>query len=538
MGNSLTRSSLSKLNKIAIAEVTNGFFGDFVVEWSLARLHLCRERYMDSFLLTPLTRVDLQYILPSLHGSTRTDLLFDTFAKACGTYKSNGHSKNTCDGLGVLGGIAMDCRAILVDRLKFSFIMYDFDNSHTLNLAELTMMVRTTLGGMAALAGVPCPAIEDLHRVAKDIFEHADTNHDGSITLDEFVAWSTSNRHAVAFFSKHQETLNEQIEKIKSDPNDKGSVQLSAFEDAEAQLLKSNSKTLDLKQHYLGDQGLSDLIEDLRSHARHATASILSISLQGNGISSTGAKEMVGLLNDASADRFGALGHYLGRVKHLDFSNNSRIESDFGPHLLKIVKTSAHLETLVLTGTSISKKMKRQIIMIIQDKADKNKGIKEAKADVNAKSSEGRAPTQTKNGGTKSATTVGNGYQMTFIPSLLKQHHKWKDNVKNSMQRRDEERLRAKQLLDDLKDLKVANLKNQKPSQKKHSKILWQEFTKEGVGVYTLFCVLCLLFLFNVVFISPLKSFAHLFRCLCLVTVLPFAFTGYQNVHRRITTQA
>ena len=316
MGNNLTGASQSKINKIANTQVTNSFFSDFVVEWSIARLNLCRERYQDDFMLTPLTEEDLMYIMPSIHESKST-MLFNLFSKidaANKTTKKRSNSK-TIDGLSVLAGIAMDCRAILVDRLKFAFILYDFDESHTLNLPELTMMVRTTLGGMASLADVKCPEIEDLHRVAKTIFESADTNHDDQITLDEFVTWATTNKFATKFFNEHQATLDVQINQMKSDPNTKGSVQLSAFEDAEAQLLKNDTDELDLKQHYLGDSGLSDLIEDLRSHARHATTSIVTISLQGNGLSSEGSMQMLDLLKDAAADRFGALGHYLGSVK-------------------------------------------------------------------------------------------------------------------------------------------------------------------------------------------------------------------------------
>ena len=256
MGNQLTGASRNKIQHIANASITQGFFSEFVIEWSIARLTLCRERYKDSFMLTPLKIDDLKYVVSSINDS-KIKLLFDLFSQG-----TSGHS--SCDGLALLGGLCMDCRAVLSDRLKFAFCLYDFDGNRTLNLAELTMMVRTTLGGMATLGGVPCPEIEDLHRVAKQIFTAADTNHDGKLTLDEFIDWSTKSKDAIQFFQTHQNTLNAEIAQMKSDPNDKGSVKLSAFEDAEAQLLDVSSDTLDLRQHYLGDMGLSDLIDDLR----------------------------------------------------------------------------------------------------------------------------------------------------------------------------------------------------------------------------------------------------------------------------------
>ena len=47
---------------------------------------------------------------------------------------------------------------------------------------------------------------------------------------------------------------------IQTNPNAYGNTDLSSFEDAEKQLLEQRSNVLDLKNHYLGDDGLLDLI--------------------------------------------------------------------------------------------------------------------------------------------------------------------------------------------------------------------------------------------------------------------------------------
>jgi len=256
MGNTITGASQNNLNTICTAHLTNGFFGDYVVRWSIPRIILARERYMDSFNLVPLLLDDMQYVIPNIHGA-KAKLLFDVFSKHCGSkINNNSNRAKTVDGLSLLSGITMNIgHAQLLDRLKFVFVLYDFDGTHQLNLSELTMMVRTTVGGMAALAELPCPGIEDLHRIAKHIFTAADTDHSQTISLDEFICWATADRAANWFFQTHQKTLDAQISLIQTNPNTYGNTDLSSFEDAEKQLLEQGSNVLDLKNHYLGDDG-------------------------------------------------------------------------------------------------------------------------------------------------------------------------------------------------------------------------------------------------------------------------------------------
>ena len=484
MGNKLiTGASQLNLNAISTSRITNSFFSEFVVEWSMARVILARERYQDDFNLVPLQLADLMFVIPNLHEA-KAKYLFDVFSKHCGSQIKKLHSsqQSSCDGLSLLAGICMDIgHAQLLDRLKFVFVLYDFDQTHTLNLAELTMMVRTTLGGMAALCDSVCPEIEDLHRVAQNIFKSADTNRDGAITLDEFIDWASSNKEAQLFFTQHQQVLKNQIKEAKSNPNQKGSTELSHFEEAEAQLLNQNTDALDLKNHYLGDGGLRDLIEDLRSHSKHADNSITRISLQGNGISSKGATEFLHLLNDAAADRYGSLGHYLGSITSLDLRNNSRIENDVGPVLLKMLSTTLeNVEHLYLSGTKLSTPIIAQIDMLVQGKTKRNKDVKEAKQEALTSS---QSPRES-NGGDKSeavvraATRTNNSSRTAASPGMLvtnlkKHHRQWKKHVSYKMENRSQEQKSALLYLKS-----VANSDATVSSTKTKAK--WQKYTEQG----------------------------------------------------------
>ena len=101
--------------------------------------------------------------------------------------------------------------------------------------------------------------------------------------------------------------------------------------------------------------------------------------MQGNGISSTGAKDFLALLKDASVDKFGSLGHYLGRVTSLDLSNNSRIDNDVGLVLLKMIDVLTGLTKLSLSGCKISSRIRKQIHNKLEERINKNYGVARAK---------------------------------------------------------------------------------------------------------------------------------------------------------------
>jgi Ca2+-binding EF-hand superfamily protein len=451
MGNHLPGCTAAQIRTIGETPINQSFFTEFVVDWSLSRVMLCAERYRDDFFLTPLFLADVQFILTHSVNDTKCRLLFDVLNERCGTAGGGGGAgkKATCDGLALLGGLAMSCRSHLVDRLKFAFSLYDFDGSAALTLAELTMMIRTTLSGMAALAHVPCPPIEDLLRLSKQIFAQADISHDDELTLDEFMDWAQAGA-AKEFLDAHCHMLRSEIAKVAADPNSQGQTHLSAFELAEEQFLNAATPSIDLSQKYLGDDGLSYFIEDMRSHAKHATIPITTLLLQGNGISSRGFEQLLTLLTDAAADRYGPLGAYLGHIEEVDVSGNARIANDVSPAILTLVNKCPYLTKLNLSGTKISRRMQDQIAQAMIEKHHKNKGVDEAKMDKEG--GEIRAPETTARGVAAGAgSTAGaaaaksNPSDSIVLLSRLRQTYAatWKKSVKEGIARREKIRRQA-----------------------------------------------------------------------------------------------
>jgi len=247
-----------------------------------------------------------------------------------------------------------------------------------------------------------------------------------------------------------------------------------------------------------------------RSHARHAVKSIVSIHLQGNGISSIGAKNLMILLRDASNDRFGALGHYLGFVQTVDFSNNSRMENDCGPLLINLVNDCNALHRIVLTGTTISRPLCRQLELAIEDKQERNKGVQEARDDDAKDSKSGgglRAAALTSGGGSGDggggggggsgsggggggggATTLGIAKTTLRVQNMLKHHNTWKKNVAKQIQEKNKTKREAAELhlgqLTQLQALQVSNhdeaTKRALPRQKSKAATSWQEYAAQG----------------------------------------------------------
>ena len=369
MGN-VPGKSAKQVYDIAATPIMQNLFEAFVLEWPLSRIIHCSRLYREDFFLNPLQCSDVEFIL-DCENNDEVKVLFSILNEHCVGSGGLGGAGNvaSCDGLALLGGLGLSCRSHLVDRLKFVFSLYDFDASSSLSLPELTMMLKTTLDGMAALRNLSCPAIEDLHLVAKQIFATAQKGRSEEVTLDEFVDWVAIDP-AKRFFESHSNTLKRQLCELASDKD-------CAFELAEAQFLQASSTLIDLSQKYLATEGLKYFIEDMRTHAKHADNSVIALILKGNGISSSGLKDIIDLLSDAAADRYGPLGHYLGHIEELDVSGNTRINNDISPALLHLVRTCRHLRRLNLKGTKISMRVRDQIDHIIRERRSASVSTKE-----------------------------------------------------------------------------------------------------------------------------------------------------------------
>ena len=92
----------------------------------------------------------------------------------------------TVDSYEFVCGLALLSQSSLKDKAKILFDLYDSDNSQLITQEKLTVLLKTCLTSLNAMAGKGPPALEDIQKKQKEILEKYDFNKDGCISLKEF----------------------------------------------------------------------------------------------------------------------------------------------------------------------------------------------------------------------------------------------------------------------------------------------------------------------------------------------------------------
>eukprot|EP00636_Phaeomonas_parva_P008104 CAMPEP_0118868616 /NCGR_PEP_ID=MMETSP1163-20130328/12066_1 /TAXON_ID=124430 /ORGANISM="Phaeomonas parva, Strain CCMP2877" /LENGTH=2540 /DNA_ID=CAMNT_0006803335 /DNA_START=188 /DNA_END=7810 /DNA_ORIENTATION=- len=109
-------------------------------------------------------------------------------------------SDGRIDGLELIGGLALTCRATFEEKARFCFELYDFNLNAALGRQEMVIMMQSAICGMVRLTGSSRdiePSLVMLERLAAEAFDMADTDKSNQITFEEFVAWARSNREVM-----------------------------------------------------------------------------------------------------------------------------------------------------------------------------------------------------------------------------------------------------------------------------------------------------------------------------------------------------
>ena len=109
------------------------------------------------------------------------------------------------DGLELVGGLTLTCRASFEEKARFCFEFYDFNLNAALGPDEMVMMMQSSINGMICLTGAGEklePSLDVLEALSREAFEMADTDKSNQITYEEFVAWARSNREVMACLEK------------------------------------------------------------------------------------------------------------------------------------------------------------------------------------------------------------------------------------------------------------------------------------------------------------------------------------------------
>eukprot|EP00742_Colponemidia_sp_Colp-10_P006323 GILJ01006777.1.p1 GENE.GILJ01006777.1~~GILJ01006777.1.p1 ORF type:complete len:2262 (-),score=409.36 GILJ01006777.1:195-6980(-) len=106
-------------------------------------------------------------------------------------FDNDGNGKVDC--YEFICGIAMICQGSVTDKIKILFNMYDFDKSNSISQDEMTILLRTALSSLAKMSDSKEPTDREIEIQTEQAFAKADTNHDGTISFEEFEKWVRKN---------------------------------------------------------------------------------------------------------------------------------------------------------------------------------------------------------------------------------------------------------------------------------------------------------------------------------------------------------
>lgn len=91
------------------------------------------------------------------------------------------------DALEFLATFALISSLTWEEKVRFAFDCYDFDESGMLTIDEMTLSMKSTITGLAKLAGVDPPSESQLEDISQDAFRKADKAADEKISFEEFL---------------------------------------------------------------------------------------------------------------------------------------------------------------------------------------------------------------------------------------------------------------------------------------------------------------------------------------------------------------
>lgn len=95
------------------------------------------------------------------------------------------------DAFEFIAGMIILSEASLETKAKKLFDLYDFDHSKSISFDELIIMLRTAMNALCYMTGTNPWTIDKLSDHAKVLYSKIDTNHDGNVSLSEWVSFVT-----------------------------------------------------------------------------------------------------------------------------------------------------------------------------------------------------------------------------------------------------------------------------------------------------------------------------------------------------------
>lgn len=191
MGQILTNLTAVGEGKSLLLQETQIF-----ASWTIKDVRELAKRFRNQIFGFSLVEAQFESIIvfhPSIKNCLSLEELFEIL--------DNDHD-GRIDGLELLAGLCLCCKADFEEKTKFCFELFDFNLNATLSQKELVIMMMSTICGLNILTGGGEelePNLDEFERLAENAFLKADKDRSGSISFEEFASWARSNREVVAF---------------------------------------------------------------------------------------------------------------------------------------------------------------------------------------------------------------------------------------------------------------------------------------------------------------------------------------------------
>jgi len=86
----------------------------------------------------------------------------------------------------LVNALSVLCRGTIEDKLRWIFHLYDVNNKNSVSKGELTMVIASVYDLMGKLSEPPVDEFSIVQHV-EEVFEKMDGNHDGLITIEDFM---------------------------------------------------------------------------------------------------------------------------------------------------------------------------------------------------------------------------------------------------------------------------------------------------------------------------------------------------------------
>jgi Ca2+-binding EF-hand superfamily protein len=101
------------------------------------------------------------------------------------------NEENMVDIMEVYAVLFTFCKAQFDDKIKASFMLFDYDGSGQIEFPEMCSTLQSYIMGLCKITGTPLPKESEIQHLAVKAFTYLDPDGSGTIDFHEFEDWVT-----------------------------------------------------------------------------------------------------------------------------------------------------------------------------------------------------------------------------------------------------------------------------------------------------------------------------------------------------------